>query len=129
MERENSVGNTSYQNAEAELPKHRGESEESLGSGGVGVESLGPDSFTTYFTWAASGTHPRVPFHHSGINKNSRVFVSISEFSSDAQTNRFIGDARMAVYNVAPFDGGFLAWVEISFNHQRPVRFDVLVDP
>jgi hypothetical protein len=127
MERESSAGKTSYQNVD--LPKHLGESEEILGSGGTMVKSLGSDSFTTFFTWNANGTHPAVRFDHPSINSDSRVFVSISEFSSDARLNRFIGGARMAVFNVAPFNGGFHAWVEIAWDDPRPVRFDVLVDP
>jgi hypothetical protein len=54
-----------------------------------------------------------------------RGFVSLTP----GRNNRFIGAARMAVYNVAPFDGGFFAWVEISWNAPLFVRFDVLVDP
>ena len=42
---------------------------------------------------------------------------------------RFIGAARMAVYNIAPYDGGFRAWVDISWNSPLNIRFDVLIDP
>jgi hypothetical protein len=35
----------------------------------------------------------------------------------------------MAVYNVAPYNGGFHAWVEVSWSNPLNARFDVLVDP
>jgi hypothetical protein len=109
------------------------ESDENLPKPGqdeqIGVESLGSGSFTKYWTWRANGVHRKVAFYDKSINGNSRVFVSISEFDSNAEVNRFVGDARMAVYNVSPFNGGFLAWVEVAWNSPLNLRFDVLVDP
>jgi hypothetical protein len=96
---------------------------------GIGAEALGSGSFTTFFTWRANGVFQAARFDHPSVNANSRVFVSISEFNSDARINRFNGSARMAVYNVAPFNGGFFVWVEISWGSPLNVRFDVLVDP
>ncbi|MEH2253714.1 hypothetical protein [Nostoc sp.] len=93
------------------------------------VESLGSGSFTTFFTFRGYGIIKALTFTLPAIQASSRVFVSISEFNSDAQINRIIGDAKMAVYNVAPFNGGFLAWVEISWDEPLNVRFDVLIDP
>jgi len=90
---------------------------------------LGTGSFTTFWTWRGNGVAKNLNFTHPAINANSRVFVSISEFNSDARINRFIGDARMAVYNVAPYNGGFHAWVEVSWSNPLNARFDVLVDP
>ena len=106
------------------LPQHEKDSEQK-----ISTQAIGANSFTTFWTWRANGVFKAVRFNHPGINANSRVFVSISEFNSDAQVNRFIGDAKMAVYNVAPFNGGFFAWVEISWNNPLNVRFDVFVDP
>jgi hypothetical protein len=68
-------------------------------------------------------------FGDPAINVNSRVFISICEYGHDALTTRFIGDARMAVYNIAPYNGGFRCWVEISWDRPLNVRFDVLIDP
>src|SRR4051794_7584758 len=62
--------------------------------------SLASGSFTTFFTWRGNGVHPRLRFAHSAINPNSKVFVSLSEFSSDERINRFIGAAKMTVSNV-----------------------------
>jgi hypothetical protein len=110
-----------------EGPKHSKGSEKLLGNGQE-VSELNT-LFTTFYTWRANGVFKKVRFAHSAINANSRVFVSISEYGNDAGTTRFIGDAKMDVYNVAPFNGGFFAWVEISWNAPLNVRFDVLVDP
>ncbi|CDG84037.1 hypothetical protein [Janthinobacterium agaricidamnosum] len=99
-------------------------------SDGAGAQAanLSGASFSTYYTWRANGVFHAVPFANASIHPNSRVFVNISEFSTDAQ-HRFIGSARMAVYNIAPFEGGFYAWVEISWSSPLNIRFDVLVDP
>lgn len=94
------------------------------------VQELGVSaaSFTTYYTWRANGVIHPVNFSNANIKANSRVFVNISEFSANAQ-DRFVGSARMAVYNIAPYNGGFRAWVEISWGSPLNVRFDVFVDP
>ncbi|MEC5159399.1 MULTISPECIES: hypothetical protein [unclassified Janthinobacterium] len=97
---------------------------------GAGEQSLelSGAAFTTYYTWRANGVHRAVRFNNTRVLANSRVLLNISEYSTDAQ-HRFIGAARMAVYNVAPFNGGFFAWVDISWSSPLNVRFDVFVDP
>ncbi|WP_308925343.1 hypothetical protein [Janthinobacterium sp. J1-1] len=90
--------------------------------------NLSGASFTTYYIWRANGVHPNVNFTQASVRANSRVFLNISEYGANAQS-RFIGAARMAVYNIAPYDGGFRAWVDISWNSPLNIRFDVLVDP
>lgn len=104
------------------------ESKSAKGAGAAAGANLSAASFTTYYTWTANGVIHPVNFANANIKANSRVFVNISEYSTDAQ-HRFIGSARMAVYNIAPYDGGFLAWVEISWGSPLKVRFDVFVDP
>ena len=103
---------------------------EDAGKGEVGAAIFGPGStaFSTFYTWRANGVFRQVHFANSRVNANSRVLVNISEFSTDAQ-HRFIGAARMGVYNIAPFNGGFFAWVEIAWGSPLNVRFDVVVDP
>jgi hypothetical protein len=96
---------------------------------GIGAAALGSGSFTTYYTLRANGVFKAVRFDNSAINANSRVFASISEFTSDAQINRQTGDCRMAIYNVVPFNGGFFAWVEIPWGNPLNARVDILVDP
>ena len=110
-----------------ELPKHVGKNY--VHGKEAREESLGGGSFTTFFTWRGNGVVKALRFDHGAINANSRVFVSISEFNSDAMINRFIGDARMCVANVAPFNGGFFARVEVGWDFPLNARFDVLVDP
>ena len=104
------------------------ESKSAKGAGAAAGANLSAASFTTYYTWTANGVIHPVNFVNANVKANSRVFVNISEYSTDAQ-HRFIGAARMAVYNIAPYDGGFLAWVEISWGSPLHVRFDVFVDP
>ena len=90
--------------------------------------NLSAAAFTTYYTWTANGVHPSVNFANANVHANSRVLLNISEYGATPQ-NRFIGSARMAVYNIAPYNGGFRAWVDISWGSPLKVRFDVFVDP
>ena len=90
--------------------------------------NLSGASFTTYYIWRANGVQANVNFSQASVRANSRVFMNISEYGANPQ-ERFIGAARMAVYNIAPYDGGFRAWVDISWNSPLNIRFDVLIDP
>jgi len=89
---------------------------------------LNAASFTTYYIWRANGVHQNVNFTQASVRANSRVLMNISEYGANPQ-ERFIGAARMAVYNIAPYNGGFHAWVDISWNSPLNIRFDVLIDP
>lgn len=119
------VARADSQSDSMNLPKHEGV-ENPLG---ISSQALGAGSFSTFYTFRGNGIFPALRFLHPSISSNSRVFVNISEFTTDAVTTRFIGAARLAVFNVAPFNGGFFAWVEVPFNFPLNVRFDVLVDP
>jgi hypothetical protein len=90
--------------------------------------NLSTAAFTTYYTWTANGVHPSVNFANANVKANSRVLLNISEYGATPQ-DRFIGAACMAVYNIAPYNGGFRAWVDISWGSPLKVRFDVFVDP
>ena len=90
--------------------------------------NLSAAAFTTYYVWTANGVHPSVNFANANVKANSRVLLNISEYGATPQ-DRFIGSARMAVYNIAPYNGGFRAWVDISWGSPLKVRFDVFVDP
>lgn len=109
-----------------EVAKHEGKN--FVQAGRAQPENLGAGSFSTYYTWRGHGD-AIIRCGHNAINANSRVLVALSEFDSDAAQNRFIGDARMTVHNVAPYNGGVLAWIEVSFDTSLNVRLDVLVDP
>jgi len=94
-----------------------------------GVKEVGEKfSLTTFDTLRGNGIFPALRCDHGSINPNSRVFVTASEYSTDP-TNRFIGQAQIVISNVAPFNGGFLAWVNVAWGSPINVRFDVLVDP
>jgi hypothetical protein len=115
---------------EIEETVYEGGSESSLGAAGNEAKAaIGSGAFTAFWTWRGNGTVKAMKFSHASIKASSRVFVSLSEYSSDANVNRFIGDCRMDVYNVAPFNGGFFAWVEVPWSYPLNVRFDVFVDP
>lgn len=94
----------------------------------VSAPTLAAGSFSTYYTWRGSGT-VRLNCGNAGINSNSRVFVSISEYNTDPRLNRFMGDATMSVYNVSPYNGGFIARLNVNWSGPLNVRIDVLVDP
>ena len=94
---------------------------------GEGV-NLSASTFSTFFTWRGNGL-VNIRSLDSRITANSRVFVSISEFNTDARQNRFIGNASMSVLNVSPFNGGFWARISVNFSQALNVRLDVLVDP
>ena len=111
----------------ADLPVLGQEPDQAQG-GTKQVLDLSPAAYTTFYTWRANGVFHAVRFNDARVTANSRVLMNISEFSTDAQ-HRFIGSARMAVYNIAPFNGGFFAWVEISWGSPLNIRFDVFVDP
>jgi hypothetical protein len=111
---------------EVELPKHEGSEKP---ADAVRPAALGPGSFTTYYTWRGNGTVQALRFNHGAVNANSRVFLSISEYGTNAAADRFIGSAPTEVLNVAPFNGGFFAWVVVGWSSPINIRFDVLVDP
>lgn len=111
-----------------DLPLLLGKSGEVADATNLPVFGSGSTAFTTFYTWRANGVFRNVRFAAPGVNANSRVFLNISEFGANPQ-QRFIGSARMAVYNIAPGNGEFFAWVEISWNSPLNIRFDVLVDP
>lgn len=89
---------------------------------------LSAASFSTYYTWRGHGT-VRLNCGHPSIRSSSRVFVSISEYNTDPNQNRFVGDAFMLVYNVSPYNGGVVVRFNVGFSSALNVRIDVLVDP
>lgn len=89
---------------------------------------LHPASFTTFGLWRGNGLL-RVNFTSGGINANSRVFASISEYNTDARVDRFQGDAQMYILNVTPHNGGVIVLFNVVFNRALNIRIDLLVDP
>lgn len=85
-----------------------------------------PNAFTTFFTHTFHG-ELKGTFFHPSVTADSRVFVSMGEIGHLPQV-RFLGDARMAVYNVIAFDGGLRVWCEVFWPTNINIRFDVLVD-
>ena len=89
---------------------------------------LSPAAFSAYYTWRGSGT-VNLNCGHPSINANSRVVASISEYNTDPRQNRFIGNASMLVYNVAPYNGGVVIRLYVGFGSALNVRVDVMVEP
>ncbi|WP_159466686.1 M12 family metallopeptidase [Dyadobacter sp. 3J3] len=80
----------------------------------------------TFYTWRGSGTvqlNIPNPLIHAGSNVN----VAISEFSTDPRSTRFIGSARMGVFNSAPYEGGVKVWAEINWSSPINICFDLLI--
>ncbi|MCU0393010.1 MAG: hypothetical protein MUE81_18020 [Thermoflexibacter sp.] len=90
--------------------------------------ALAQNAFSTFFTLRGNGKI-LIDCADRRITANSRVFVSISEFNSDARINRFIGAADFQVLNVAPYNGGVRVRINIAWGSPLPVRVDLLVDP
>ncbi len=72
----------------------------------------------------------RYEFNWKEIQHDFWVLVSASEGQppiSTAAPQRFIGDARFTVHNIAPFDGGVLFGVEIDFPQPLHLWTDITV--
>ncbi len=89
---------------------------------------LSAGAFSTFYTWRGNGT-VRLNCGHPSINANSRVVASISEYNTDPRQNRFIGDAAMLIYNVAPYNGGVVIRLNVGWSSPLNVRVDVVVEP
>jgi hypothetical protein len=62
------------------------------------------------------------------FHSDSRVFVSISEFSFDGGVvKRFVGDARTTVHNVACAEGVLTVWSEIEWGYDLPYSLSILI--
>jgi len=90
---------------------------------------LTANSFSAYCMYQYSGAGNRIRCLDAGINENSRVFAQLSEYAGDPQKSRFVGDARLTVHNVVPFNGGVEVWTDVEWPRPLNVRLDILVDP
>lgn len=90
---------------------------------------LGSGAYSTYCLYHYAGTGVIARCYDGRINANSRVFVELSEYASNAATDRFIGAARMSTHNVRPFNGGVDVWTDVDWGSALNVRMDLLVDP
>ena len=92
------------------------------------AKALGIASFSTAFQWRGNGT-VLLNLQHGWINAGSRVFASISEYNTQWNVDRFIGNAYLQVLNVSPYNGG--AWVRAAVNWGGPINVSIslLVDP
>ena len=93
---------------------------------GLGNQDTGP--FSAYYTWRGNGT-VKLNIDNLKIHKTSKVYVAISEFSSDPRTSRFIGGARMGICNITPYEGGVTIWAEINWGSPINICFDLIIYP
>jgi hypothetical protein len=94
-----------------------------------GVQPLLPAaSFSGFCVFRYNGSGRIINCTSPSIKANSRVFMSISEYST-LPTTRLIGAARMTIHNISPYNGGVKAWTDVEWPFPLNVRIDVLVDP
>jgi hypothetical protein len=95
---------------------------------GAGAPLVSSASYTGFALWHGNGA-VNLQINDPNITADSRVFVSISEYSTDARIDRFIGSAQMTVSNVAPTNGAVHVWANVNWSGALNVRFDYFVDP
>ncbi|MCF0069598.1 M12 family metallopeptidase [Dyadobacter sp. CY261] len=81
---------------------------------------------SNFFLWRGHG-RALLNIPNSRISAYSTVFASISEYASDPRTSRFIGSARMGVYNIAPYNGGVYVWVEVDWSQPLNTCIDLFI--
>jgi hypothetical protein len=84
--------------------------------------------FSTYFTWRGTGV-AKINIPDARIRSTSVVLAAISEYVNNPRQDRFIGAAKMGVYNIAPYNGGVSIWIEVNWNSALPVCIDLIVRP
>ncbi len=82
--------------------------------------------YSSYFIWRGNGT-AQINIADPRIRAGSTVLAAISEYRDNPRTSRFIGSARMAVYNIAPYAGGVRLWIEVSWGSPLPTVIDLLI--
>jgi kumamolisin len=97
-------------------------------NGSAGAPRVSEASYTGFALWRGNGA-VNLQINDGNITADSRVFVSISEYNTDARIDRFIGGAQMTVSNVAPTNGAVHVWANVNWSTPLNVRFDYFVDP
>lgn len=110
------------------LPAHSIAVQAAGRTGAAAKPSVSGASYTSFALWHGSGL-VRLQINDPSITADSRVFVSLSEYSTDARLNRFVGSAQMSVLNVAPTNGAVVVLANVSWPNALNVRFDYFVDP
>ena len=100
-------------------------SRETQTTGGAITRNLQGDGFTYRHDWGNYKGSWKLTLNWGAINRNSRVFVSISE--GDPAGGKFVGDAKYTLYNVAPSDGKVVIWLNIDWDYPLRLYADYLV--
>ncbi len=91
----------------------------------VGAVKTGSNTY--YYEWRGNGVQTiNIPI--LDIHSYSNVMVAISEFITNSRVDRFMGAAKMRVYNVCPYEGGIWVWVEVDWSDPINVALDLLVN-
>jgi hypothetical protein len=93
------------------------------------VPLVSTSSFTGICAYHFNGTNVKINCSDPRIQASSRVFMTISEYSTAPGVDAFVGDARMTVHNVSPHAGGVSAKVDVEWGNPLNVQVSVFVDP
>lgn len=83
--------------------------------------------WSTYYTLRGNGT-VRLNVTNPKIRSNTSVYASISEYSTNPRQTRFVGAAKMRVYNISPYDGGCFIWADISWASPLNTVIDIVAN-
>ena len=95
---------------------------------GAQASALSSSSFSAVWLWRGNG-QVVLNLTHSQITAGSRIAISASEYSTAWNMDRFIGSAAVQVLNTAPYNGGALVWLSVSWNAPLNIAISALVDP
>ena len=83
--------------------------------------------WSTYYTLRGNGT-VRLNVTNPKIHSGTSVYAAISEYSSNPRQTRFVGAAKMRVFNISPYEGGVFIWAEISWASPLNTVIDIVAN-
>lgn len=83
--------------------------------------------WSTYYTVRGNGT-VRLNVANPKIHANTSVYAAISEYTSNPRQTRFVGAAKMRVFNISPYNGGVNIWAEISWASPLNTVIDIVAN-
>ncbi len=81
---------------------------------------------TYYYEFRGNGVRS-INIAIPGIHSNATVMAAISEYSTNSRVDRFMGAAKMRVFNICPYQGGVVIWTEVTWSSPLNVAIDLLV--
>ena len=83
--------------------------------------------WSTYYTLRGNGT-VRLNVTNPKLHSTTSVYAAISEYSSNPRQTRFVGAAKMRVFNISPYEGGVFIWAEISWASPLNTVIDIVAN-